>query len=278
MDMIKDKEIVVPGQVLAKGMDFIPSSATFRDGEDIVASRIGLAQVKGRVIQVIPLTGPYMPEVGDVVIGRIVDMNYNGWEIDIGHHIKPFLTVNDVVPKFKQRSSNFDMARIFNIGDIIRVTIIKAAKNDIKLGTRDRTFGRLNNGILVKIPSVKVPRVIGKKGSMISLLKDFSGCRIFVGKNGWIWISGDSDKELMIEKAVKLIDKEAHKSGLTEKIQRLLGIPEEDIKRMKESLLEENSEESVADEIQKVESALPEEEIQEKKPKAKKTTKKGDKK
>ena len=42
---IENKQIVVPGEVLAEGMDFLPGEGTFRDGEHVVSSRIGLNSV-----------------------------------------------------------------------------------------------------------------------------------------------------------------------------------------------------------------------------------------
>ena len=46
----KDKEIVTPGEILANGMDFVPTYGTFREGENIIASRLGIVQIDGRVI------------------------------------------------------------------------------------------------------------------------------------------------------------------------------------------------------------------------------------
>ena len=46
----KDKDIVVPGEVLAEGMDYLPGIGTYRDGEKILASKLGLINVDGRAI------------------------------------------------------------------------------------------------------------------------------------------------------------------------------------------------------------------------------------
>ena len=54
---IKDKGIAVPGETLATGMDILPGMGTYRDGENIVANRLGLAMIEGRTIKLIPLSG-----------------------------------------------------------------------------------------------------------------------------------------------------------------------------------------------------------------------------
>ena len=72
---IKDKDIVVPGALLAEGLEYLPSGRAFRDGENIYAATIGLISVKGRVIKVIPLAGKYSPKRGDVIIAKINKAN-----------------------------------------------------------------------------------------------------------------------------------------------------------------------------------------------------------
>jgi hypothetical protein len=49
--LVKDKDIVVPGELLAEGMGNLPGQGTYRDGEKILAARLGLVQVDGRTIK-----------------------------------------------------------------------------------------------------------------------------------------------------------------------------------------------------------------------------------
>jgi len=55
---------------------------------------------------------------------------------------------------------------------------------------------------------------------MVNMIKDKTGTRINIGQNGLIWIDGGNE-ELVI-KCINLIEKEAHKSGLTDKVSKLL--------------------------------------------------------
>jgi len=52
--LAKDKEVVVPGETLAEGMDHLPGPGTYRDGDKILASKIGLTTIDGRAIKLIP--------------------------------------------------------------------------------------------------------------------------------------------------------------------------------------------------------------------------------
>jgi exosome complex component RRP4 len=76
--------------------------------------------------------------------------------------------------------------------------------------------------MVIEVSPSKVPRVIGRNGSMIQMLKNETGCRIYVGQNGRIWIDGDLDNIVKAIQAVKMIEEEAHGLGLTEKVKRFL--------------------------------------------------------
>ena len=62
---VENKEIVVTGQVLSEDMGMVHGKNTFRINEKIITKKIGLADIKGRVIKIIPLTGGYIPEYND---------------------------------------------------------------------------------------------------------------------------------------------------------------------------------------------------------------------
>jgi exosome complex component RRP4 len=65
-----------------------------------------------------------------------------------------------------------------------------------------------------------VPRVVGKKKSMLNIIRDHTQTKIVVGQNGWIWIKGDNT-ELAI-KAIKKVEREAQSQGLTDRIIEML--------------------------------------------------------
>ena len=95
------------------------------------------------------------------------------------------------------------------------------AGRGIDLTIKSRGLGKIDEGIIMKINSNKVPRIIGKEGSMINLIKKESGCNITVGQNGLIWIKGDKiEDELFVKKAINFVAKKSFISGLTEEVQK----------------------------------------------------------
>jgi len=222
--MVNDRDIVTPGEVLAEGMNYIPSGKAIRNKDNITATSLGLVNIRGRVIKVIPLAGRYIPKVGDAVIGKIVGVGKFGWRIDVRCPFDADLNIADASSSYINVSKT-PLDRYFNIGEFIFAGVIEVSTNGyIKLSIKNSPYHRLRGGIVVEVSPTKIPRIIGKQGSMIKMLKDLSGCDILVGQNGWVWLNGsDAKKQLSLVKAVRVIEEESHTSGLTDKIEKMLG-------------------------------------------------------
>ena len=221
---MKPRELVVPGTLLAQG-PFKNGRGTFREGNRIYSTVVGLVEIRGDLIRVIPLEGPYIPEVGDNVLGKIVDVRFSNWVVDIGAPYEASLRVQDAVEE-RIDLMKTDLRKIFDIGDIIYAKIKGYNEiNQIDLTTKGMPFkgGPLRGGQLVTITPSKVPRLIGKGGSMINLIKRLTNTRIIVGQNGWVWVSGKNDElEKLAIEAILKVDRESHTQGLTDRIKELL--------------------------------------------------------
>jgi exosome complex component RRP4 len=208
------RELVIPGEIIATGKDYLPGEWTQREGQDIVSLRFGLADRSGRLAKIIPLSGTYMPRKGNVVIGKVVDITFNGWLMDIDAHYPSFLPLTEC-SRFVNKN---DLSECYDIGDMVAVKIMFVKRKGIDLTARGKNLGKLDEGMIIRINSNKVPRVIGKEGSMINLIKTESNCDITVGQNGIIWIRGDNiEDELFAEKAIMFVTEKSFVEGLTDK-------------------------------------------------------------
>jgi len=212
------RRLVVPGEIIVSGEDYLPGDFTRKEGNDIIAQRYGLAE-GDRVIKIIPISGVYEPRRGNTVIARVADITFNGWIVEIGGPYGAFLSLMEC-PRFIDKN---DIAEFANIGDIFCAKIFTVKRNGIDLTLKSRGLGKLEGGRVIKINPHKVPRVIGKEGSMINLIKNETQTDINVGQNGYIWIKGDFEGEDKAEKAIELVAKEANSDGLTEKVEKFLG-------------------------------------------------------
>jgi exosome complex component RRP4 len=156
---------------------------------------------------------------GDLVVGKIVDIGASNWLVDINSPYPAPLHVNEV----PWRVEFGETSKFMTVGDIVLLKVVDV--NEVKkitVSMQDHGLRKLTGGMVIDVSPSKVPRVIGRNGSMIQMLKNYTGCRIYVGQNGRIWIDGDLDNIVRAVQAVKMIEDEAHSLGLTEKVKRYL--------------------------------------------------------
>ena len=219
---IVERKQVIPGDVIARGNHRYGSYIEKR-GDEYVALRVGLAEVGRDEVKLNPLTGPYLPRADDEVIGKVVDMNGFGWVVDIDSCFDGFLPASFVFGSDFSPSTH-DLSSKFRVGDIIGARIESFERSrDPQLSIRGHGYGKIDSGEIVKISPTKVPRLIGKRGAMINLISERTGCDIRVGQNGVVVINGPPDGMVKGVRAVRMVDEEAHAADLAAKVEAFLG-------------------------------------------------------
>ena len=242
--LVKEKDLVVPGEILAEGLDYVPSTGTFREGDNVLASLLGVVSVEGRAIKIIPLSGRYLPKVGDTVIGKIVDIMMSGWRVDINSAYTAVLSLRDGTTSYIPKGAN--LIKYYDIGDYIvaKVTNVTTQRL-VDLTMKGPGLRKLTGGTIIKINHTKVPRVIGRNGSMVKLLKELGDCKVSVGQNGLVWVQGKPKNEVVIINAIKKVERDSLTSGLTEEIKEDLEKSLKQVKTMKtDSNIDNNKTES----------------------------------
>ena len=216
------KQLVIPGEMLAEG-EYLPGENTYVEQNKIYASRIGLVDTDNKKVNVVALRAFYMPKMGDIVIGTVVEVGFNGWTVDIKSPYTAILRASDVLSRpFKPQ--NDELSAVLNAGDLIVAKIASYDRaHDPQLTVGEPGLGKITRGQILHVTPTKIPRVIGRKGSMISMIKQETNCQIILGLNGVILVTGKTpeEEELAIT-AIKKIEEESHTSGLTDRITQLL--------------------------------------------------------
>lgn len=210
------RKAIIPGEIIVSGEDYLPGEGCYRSGDDILASRFGLAEESGRVVKVIPVSGAFIPRRNNVIIGRVSDITFYGWLLDIDAASSGFLPVEES-PRFIRKE---EMDQFLAIGDVVAAKIWSVKAKGIDLTLKGKGLGKLEGGFIFRVIPGRVPRVIGREGSMINLIKEKTGCTVTVGQNGWIWIKGPSiDAEIKARKVIEFIVDKVHVEGLTDKVE-----------------------------------------------------------
>ncbi len=222
MDDVQRK-YVIPGDVITTG-PYRAEENVHLFGDKIIATTVGISEVFDSGVRVIPLTGRYLPRIDDFVIGIVKSHTSLSWELDINSCYAGILPASDVFgrdfdPKVDQLTSRL------KTGDLVAARIANSDRSrDPLITISDRDLGKIEEGELIKISPSKVPRLIGKRGSMIQTIESATKAIITIGQNGYVVVSSeDPDGLLKALDAIKTVEEQAHVPNLTERIQEMLG-------------------------------------------------------
>ncbi len=216
------RKYVIPGDVITTA-PFRPEQNVILDGKRIIATVVGTSEIYDDSVRVIPLAGKYSPKINDLIIGKVVSHSSLSWELDINSCYVGFLPAQDVFGRDFSAHAN-ELTSKLKKGDLVVARIANSDRSrDPLLTVSDRELGKIESGELVKISPSKVPRLIGKRGTMIQTIETATGAIITIGQNGWIVVSCENRNGLLKAiKAIQMVDEQAHIANLTDRVKLML--------------------------------------------------------
>lgn len=181
--------IYTPGEVLMPESGFMRGHGTFVEDENIKASVAGVIQKVNKLISVRPLKSRYVGEIGDVVVARVIDVGQKRWRVDTNSRLDSILLLSSVnLPggELRRRSAEDEqmMRRYLDEGDLISAEVQNIfEEGTLSLYTRSLKYGKLSQGILVKV----FPALVKRRKMHFHNLP--CGASVILGNNGYIWIS-----------------------------------------------------------------------------------------
>jgi len=224
----EQRNVVLPSQELAPVGEKKAGRGTFVENGKIYSQHLGILNDRSGFLNVVPLTGRYSPVEGDFVIGVVIEAMASSWLVDINAPYPALLHVNEV-----PWTVDFgDTEKYLNHGDSVMAKVLQVDEaKKLNITLKDRNLYKIRNGNIIDVEPSKVPRIIGRKGSMISLIKQYTRARIFVGQNGRVWIDGDETGVAKVIQVIRLIEEESLSFGLTNKIEELLKNDTKDVQK-----------------------------------------------
>ena len=220
--MQDDKRYVIPGDVITTG-PYRPDQNVTLDGNRIIATVIGISEISDDSVRVIPLTGMYIPKSNDLVIGKVVSHTSLSWEVDINSCYVGILPAIDVFGRDFSAHAD-ELTSKLGKGDLIAARIVNFDRTrDPLITIADRELGKIESGTLIKISPSKIPRLIGKRGSMIQTIETATNAVITIGQNGFVVVSCENSNGLLKAiGAIRMIEEQAHMANLTDKVKEML--------------------------------------------------------
>uniref|UniRef100_A0A3B3BAE0 Exosome component 2 n=1 Tax=Oryzias melastigma TaxID=30732 RepID=A0A3B3BAE0_ORYME len=167
------KDMVVPGDIITSDTGFMRGHGTYVDEEMLTASVAGEVQRVDKLICVRPLKTRFNGEVGDVVVGRITEVN---WTLSCcSHQIS--------LTRRRSAEDELTMREYLQEGDLISAEVQSVFSDGaLSLHTRSLKYGKLGQGVLVQIS----PSLIKRQKSHFHNLP--CGASIILGNNGFVWL------------------------------------------------------------------------------------------
>ncbi len=205
----KTRNLVYPGDLTSERSKPLRSLWTYAVGRKRYSGVVGIPQKDGDVI---PLKGKYIPKVNDLIIGIISDVQPVYWLVDIYSPYSGVLHANETNWEIKFGET----AKYLEVEDAIiaKIQAVDETKR-VFITMKDPRARKITSGALFFFPASKVARIVGKGGSMISMLKQKTKCSIVVGQNGVVWVDGEPEMMLVVGQALEMISRYSHVIGLT---------------------------------------------------------------
>ncbi len=233
--MSRNEKVVVPGEELG--------NIYYRGGREegfivkigkkqVVSTHLGVAHLSNKKAEIIPYKNVYVPKIGDYIVGFVVGYAPNGWVVEIGSFIKGFLPAHELVKEGKFDPKKVELERYLKIGDAVGAFIQDINKfsnalltvRNFREGVNPKHLGRLTGYFVVKVHTTKLPRIIGKKGSMIKIIKRRINGDLIIAQNGVILYKGEYENFKLLRSILNIIIKHTYASGLTGKVAEMLGV------------------------------------------------------
>ncbi|KAG9802591.1 hypothetical protein KCU77_g23636, partial [Aureobasidium melanogenum] len=171
----------------------------------------GTLQKTNKLLSVVPLRARYTPEIGDLVIGRIIEVQSRRWKVDVAGALTaalPLSSINLPGGILRKRTSvdELNIRTFFEEGELL-VAEVQSLFQDgsASLHTRSLKYGKLRNGYFMAVSGVGGGAgVVRAKRQIFTLQTSSRGGEVDVilGVNGYIWISkhveADKSKDVSI--------------------------------------------------------------------------------
>jgi len=210
---------VVPGDLVAKGNYRIYSNVIKTDSE-FYSIFVGSAEVAGGKVRVTRLSGPYIPKIGDQIIGMITDVQPLAATVDINSYINGFIMANSFYKK-RIDPSKRDLSEKVRIGDLLNARVSRIERGrDVSLSLEQKW--RVDGDAIFYISPAKAAYLLKSKSNIINKIKAFTGAGIVMGINGVIVAKGEKDSIGKITEVVKLIENHVELYGLEDALKGVL--------------------------------------------------------
>ncbi|XP_022740624.1 exosome complex component RRP4 homolog [Durio zibethinus] len=168
---------------------FLKGHGTMDLNGELVATVCGVVEGVNKLVYVRALRARYKPEVGDIVVGRVVEVAQKRWRWEINFSQDAVLMLSsmnmpDGIQRRRTALDELNMRSIFEENDVVCAEVPNFQHDgSLQLQARSQKYGKLEKGQLLIID----PYLVKKSKLHFHYLEQF-GVDLILGRNGFIWV------------------------------------------------------------------------------------------
>lgn len=184
---------------------FLKGHGTTELNGEVVATVCGVVERVNKLVYVRTLRARYKPEVGDIIVGRVIEVAPKRWRLDINYSQDAVLMLSSInlpdgIQRRRTAEDELNMRTIFEENDVICAEVRGFQHDGLHLQARSQKYGKLQRGQLLSIPSYLVKR---RKQHWHYL--DEYGIDLILGCNGFVWVGEhvETKDEMLVDRVDK---------------------------------------------------------------------------
>ncbi|PHH64090.1 hypothetical protein CDD81_4965 [Ophiocordyceps australis] len=214
-----DEGILTPGSVLTTDPQWMRGHGTYipRDSTSITSSLAGTLTRTNKLLSVRPLRARYTPEIGDLVIGRIAEVQARRWRVDVAAPQLATLQISAVnlpggILRKRTETDELQIRSFFQEDDLVVAEVQQLHQDDVaSLHTRSLRYGKLRNGLFVSVSGTGGGAgVVRAKRQAWTVDEPANGAAkidVLLGVNGYLWISKHVEPDVAVGDAAAGINR-----------------------------------------------------------------------
>lgn len=155
-------DIVTPGEIITSDPQWMRGHGTYTKPPSpaIISSVAGTVSRTNKLLSVRPVRARYTPEVGDLVVGRIVEVQARRWRVDVGGAQLAALPLSAInlpggVLRKRTDTDELQIRSFFAEGDLLVAEVQQLfGDGGAGLHTRSLRYGKLRNGLFASVSGV----------------------------------------------------------------------------------------------------------------------------
>jgi exosome complex component RRP4 len=194
----------IPGQTVTSDTQWMRGHGTYNTptSSNITATLAGNVVVTNKLLSVSPLRARYTPEIGDLVVGRIVEVGKSQWRVDVAAPLLAKLPLSSInlpggILRRRTTADELQMRQYFQEGDLLVAEVQSIGSSDgvATLHTRSLKYGKLRNGLFLAVQGTGGGGgVVRSRRQVFTISAGVAGSTasqvdIILGVNGYIWLS-----------------------------------------------------------------------------------------